>query len=129
MACLLTAYGDSIAVCSESLSSEAEPNQLQAEEDGDVEMGDAAQGGGQPDIIDGPAQPSEKPRVTTRYMTKYERARILGTRALQIRLEHDCYSMQIYNCLTTASQGLLCLQHECACDGGSGQHNRSFGGM
>jgi len=24
-------------------------------------------------------------RVTTRYMTKYERARILGTRALQIR--------------------------------------------
>ena len=24
-------------------------------------------------------------RVTTRYMTKYERARVLGTRALQIR--------------------------------------------
>ena len=32
----------------------------------------------------------EKPnaeRVTTRYMTKYEKARILGTRALQIRCE------------------------------------------
>ena len=65
---------------------------LQAEEDGDVEMGDAAQGGAQTDIIDGPAQPSEKPRVTTRYMTKYERARILGTRALQIRCKHDCCS-------------------------------------
>ena len=48
-------------------------------------MGDAAQAGGQPDIIDGPAQPSDRPKITTRYMTKYERARILGTRALQIR--------------------------------------------
>jgi DNA-directed RNA polymerase subunit K/omega len=28
---------------------------------------------------------STGPRITTRYMTKYERARILGTRALQIR--------------------------------------------
>ena len=27
----------------------------------------------------------QKERVTTRYMTKYERARVLGTRALQIR--------------------------------------------
>ena len=42
-------------------------------------------GAGQPDIIDGPAQPSDRPKITTRYMTKYERARILGTRALQIR--------------------------------------------
>ena len=32
-----------------------------------------------------PAAPSDRPRFTTRYMTKYERARILGTRALQIR--------------------------------------------
>lgn len=34
-------------------------------------------------------------RATTPYMTKYERARILGTRALQIRYVHtallDCY--------------------------------------
>ena len=30
-------------------------------------------------------QPTNRPRITTRYMTKYERARILGTRALQIR--------------------------------------------
>lgn len=28
---------------------------------------------------------SNKERVTTKYMTKYERARILGTRALQLR--------------------------------------------
>jgi DNA-directed RNA polymerases I, II, and III subunit RPABC2 len=28
---------------------------------------------------------AEKERVTTPYMTKYEKARILGTRALQIR--------------------------------------------
>jgi len=31
-------------------------------------------------------QPQEiKERITTKYMTKYERARLLGTRALQIR--------------------------------------------
>lgn len=29
----------------------------------------------------------ERPRKTSKYMTKYERARILGTRAVQIRLE------------------------------------------
>lgn len=32
--------------------------------------------------------PTEK-RSTTPYMTKYERARVLGTRALQIRLVED----------------------------------------
>lgn len=30
-------------------------------------------------------EPVEQPRKTSKYMTKYERARILGTRALQIR--------------------------------------------
>ncbi|XP_008802510.1 DNA-directed RNA polymerases II, IV and V subunit 6A-like [Phoenix dactylifera] len=30
--------------------------------------------------------PVERPRRTTKYMTKYERARILGTRALQISM-------------------------------------------
>lgn len=30
-------------------------------------------------------QPVERPRKTSKFMTKYERARILGTRALQIR--------------------------------------------
>lgn len=38
------------------------------------------------DVIEQPAQPSDRPRITTRYMTKYERARILGTRALQISM-------------------------------------------
>ena len=36
-------------------------------------------------VFTGPPVPSDGPRMTTRYMTKYERARILGTRALQIR--------------------------------------------
>jgi len=30
-------------------------------------------------------QQGDRPRKTSKYMTKYERARILGTRALQIR--------------------------------------------
>jgi hypothetical protein len=32
--------------------------------------------------------PVERPRKTSKFMTKYERARILGTRALQIRFIH-----------------------------------------
>lgn len=35
--------------------------------------------------------PVERPRKTSKFMTKYERARILGTRALQIRLESIFY--------------------------------------
>ncbi|WVY92821.1 hypothetical protein V8G54_031909 [Vigna mungo] len=31
-------------------------------------------------------QPVERPRKTSKYMTKYERARILGTRAVQISM-------------------------------------------
>lgn len=47
------------------------------EGNGVIEVGNNANG----------EQPAEanKIRVTTPYMTKYERARILGTRALQIR--------------------------------------------
>lgn len=40
--------------------------------------------GGAPDAVDGGAKASTE-RITTPYMTKYEKARILGTRALQIR--------------------------------------------
>ncbi|KAG1668030.1 hypothetical protein FOA52_006563 [Chlamydomonas sp. UWO 241] len=29
---------------------------------------------------------TDRPRITTRYMTKYEKARVLGTRALQISM-------------------------------------------
>ena len=34
-------------------------------------------------------QPVKRPRKTSKYMTKYERARILGTRALQLRFVQD----------------------------------------
>jgi len=36
-------------------------------------------------------QPVERPRKTSKYMTKYERARILGTRAVQIRFSLELY--------------------------------------
>lgn len=39
-------------------------------------------------LVDGAEVRSDKPRKTTKYMTKYERARVLGTRALQIRCEY-----------------------------------------
>ncbi|XP_069855599.1 DNA-directed RNA polymerases I, II, and III subunit RPABC2 isoform X2 [Dipodomys merriami] len=48
-------------------------------------------------------------RITTPYMTKYERARVLGTRALQIAL-----------------QPALSLQDVCPCDGGAGGGDRPF---
>jgi DNA-directed RNA polymerase I, II, and III subunit RPABC2 len=55
-----------------------------ADHDQDMPHGDdppeAAAGSG----LAGERQPN-KVRVTTPYLTKYERARILGTRALQIR--------------------------------------------
>ena len=41
-------------------------------------------GEGPADGVDGEAAPNNE-RVTTPYMTKYEKARVLGTRALQIR--------------------------------------------
>ena len=68
---------------------EQDPNQLNAAEGytgGDQEMtdGPAATAPSQPQ---GERQPN-KVRITTRYLTKYERARILGTRALQIRYAH-----------------------------------------
>lgn len=61
--------------------------------DGDQEMvngEDTASGAG----IAGERQPN-KVRVTTPYLTKYERARILGTRALQIRFVHIKYNSTI----------------------------------
>jgi DNA-directed RNA polymerase subunit K/omega len=36
---------------------------------------------------------TDKPRKTTKYMTKYERARVLGTRALQIRFHSTLLCM------------------------------------
>lgn len=57
-------------------------------------------------------------RNTTPYMTKYERARILGTRALQIRYgrgaKEPSYSQP-------RSNVVLLLQHERTCAGGLGR--------
>lgn len=40
----------------------------------------------------------ERTRKTSKYMTKYERARILGTRALQIRyLKFPNFTLSVYN--------------------------------
>lgn len=45
-----------------------------------------AEGGEDIELRQGdPEQPNQE-RITTKYMTKYERARILGTRALQISM-------------------------------------------
>eukprot|EP00798_Chlamydomonas_sp_ICE-L_P019017 gene19017-25608_t len=38
------------------------------------------------EILEEAGEPVDRPRITTRYMTKYERARVLGTRALQISM-------------------------------------------
>ncbi|OQR73012.1 DNA-directed RNA polymerases I [Tropilaelaps mercedesae] len=48
---------------------------------------DGAVGGGPTDGGDGTGEPTQnEKRITTQYMTKYERARVLGTRALQIAM-------------------------------------------
>jgi DNA-directed RNA polymerase I, II, and III subunit RPABC2 len=56
---------------------EPEPSQPQTQGDG-VQFLQPTQGDASED--------AKKKRVTTKYMTKYERARILGTRALQISM-------------------------------------------
>jgi DNA-directed RNA polymerase I, II, and III subunit RPABC2 len=61
------------------------------DDDGDLEPMDE-DGGDEIELLEapddgadgGPAENAE--RVTTRYMTKYEKARVLGTRALQISM-------------------------------------------
>ena len=67
-----------------ALDGEQDPSQTNRVEGlGDQEMTDS-QPAPVPAQQPGERQPN-KVRVTTRYLTKYERARILGTRALQIR--------------------------------------------
>jgi len=61
------------------------------EDDGDGDVGDEALGDDMPQVdilpAGGDTQPeAPKKKVTTPYMTKYERARVLGTRALQISM-------------------------------------------
>lgn len=71
---------------------EAQPDgeHQEGEPNGIVTSGEAPPGG--------PGK-ENKERMTTPYMTKYERARILGTRALQIRCER---SMEV--CLSPADR-------------------------
>ena len=54
------------------------------DEDGDAAAG-AGGGGGGAGGRGGGARPASE-RITSRFMTKYERARVLGTRALQISM-------------------------------------------
>lgn len=71
-------------------------------EDGEGEVNGAGKSSKKPAFKPAQSKPSmgagrekfDKPneiRVTTPYMTKYERARILGTRALQIRYVNDLF--------------------------------------
>ncbi|CAI5466890.1 unnamed protein product [Closterium sp. Yama58-4] len=68
-----------------------EPEVAEPEEEAGEEGGE--DGEGERDLIEirdddgaGGGKKSDKPRKTTRYMTKYERARVLGARALQISM-------------------------------------------
>ncbi|XP_041997717.1 DNA-directed RNA polymerases II, IV and V subunit 6A-like [Salvia splendens] len=69
---------------------EDEPPEPELDEGAEVEEDDAAED--IPDALDGEGEEKqeqegmERPRKTSKYMTKYERARILGTRALQISM-------------------------------------------
>jgi len=69
----------------DDLADDPEPiDDLDQNEDGDnIDLINAGEGAG--GIGGGAGGPSGK-RITTPYMTKYERARVLGTRALQIAM-------------------------------------------
>jgi hypothetical protein len=77
-----------------------------AEHDHDQDMVNGTASQEQPSVpqtgLSGERQPN-KVRVTTPYLTKYERARILGTRALQIRR---------VSCPTPLIEELTITQHE-----------------
>jgi DNA-directed RNA polymerase I, II, and III subunit RPABC2 len=80
----------------EGAEGEAAPAEINGTQtiDQDQEMGngnEAPAGAG----LTGERQPN-KVRITTPYLTKYERARILGTRALQIRYAISCSTVQVY---------------------------------
>ncbi|XP_042003479.1 DNA-directed RNA polymerases II, IV and V subunit 6A-like [Salvia splendens] len=70
---------------------EDEPPEPELDEGAEVEEDDAA-AEDIPDALEGDGDEKqeqegvERPRKTSKYMTKYERARILGTRALQISM-------------------------------------------
>lgn len=70
------------------------PDLVRTQGDGDNDKADEGGAAGGPEVDFGAGgievmeergPDSGKPRKTTKYMTKYERARVLGARALQIR--------------------------------------------
>eukprot|EP00243_Klebsormidium_subtile_P000828 TRINITY_DN11370_c0_g1_i1.p1 TRINITY_DN11370_c0_g1~~TRINITY_DN11370_c0_g1_i1.p1 ORF type:complete len:149 (+),score=43.51 TRINITY_DN11370_c0_g1_i1:249-695(+) len=69
---------------------EPEPDEVLEEEGEEEEEGKERAPGDEPDIEIREGEPEDaapdRPRKTTRFMTKYERARVLGTRALQISM-------------------------------------------
>lgn len=68
------------------------------------------------------AKPNEV-RVTTPYMTKYERARVLGTRALQIRSVWALAWSRSWYCKGIQ---LICVQYERARPGTCGRRDGSL---
>lgn len=65
-------------------------------------------------------EPVERVRKTSKFMTKYERARILGTRALQIRFSSLTFETSIFTCIKLVDVMMILFlfgQHECSCDG------------
>lgn len=76
----------------------------------------------------------EGARKTSKYMTKYERARILGTRALQIRFffyhKTVCPVFGFFGLgLCDNKFSFLADQYECSCDGWVGGGDRPTWGM
>ncbi|GMM52458.1 DNA-directed RNA polymerase core subunit [Starmerella bacillaris] len=80
-----TAYDDFEDEFSDHLNEEEDEEQVQFTEDGRQVVSGQGSGGPRLKTQQELAVPKEK-RTTTPYMTKYERARILGTRALQISM-------------------------------------------
>lgn len=61
---------------------------------------------------------SERPRKTSKYITRYEHARILGTRALQIRYIVSAFFFVLNSPIFSLSQCLTwVVQYECSSDG------------
>ena len=88
--------GQEAEAAEEGAEGEAPPAEINGTQtmDQDQEMGngdEAPTGAG----LSGERQPN-KVRITTPYLTKYERARILGTRALQIRYAISCSTAQVH---------------------------------
>lgn len=69
---------------------EDEPPEPEIEEGAEEDLENNANEDVPGDLVEGEdkeePEPVERPRKTSKYMTKYERARILGTRALQISM-------------------------------------------